>query len=166
MIEHLEGIGYGKGATQYKLRDAIFGRQRYWGEPIPVYYENGIAKTMPLEDLPLTLPDVDAYLPTEDGEPPLARANDWTYNGHPLETTTMPGWAGSSWYFLRYMDAHNNEEFAGRQPRSTGTRLIYMSAVLSTPQVTCSTHASGRNSYSIWASSALTSRLRSSSIKG
>ena len=115
MIEHLEGIGYGKGATQYKLRDAIFGRQRYWGEPIPVYYENGIAKTMPLEDLPLTLPEVDAYLPTEDGEPPLARANDWTYNGHPLETTTMPGWAGSSWYFLRYMDAHNNEEFAGKE---------------------------------------------------
>ena len=115
MIEHLEGIGYGKGATQYKLRDAIFGRQRYWGEPIPVYYENGIAKTMPLEDLPLTLPEVDAYLPTEDGEPPLARANDWTYNGYPLETTTMPGWAGSSWYFLRYMDAHNNEEFAGKE---------------------------------------------------
>jgi leucyl-tRNA synthetase len=111
----LEGIGCGKGATQYKLRDAIFGRQRYWGEPIPVYYENGIAKTMPLEDLPLTLPEVDAYLPTEDGEPPLARAKDWTYKGHPLETTTMPGWAGSSWYFLRYMDAHNNAEFAGKE---------------------------------------------------
>jgi leucyl-tRNA synthetase len=115
MIAHLEEIGFGKGATQYKLRDAIFGRQRYWGEPIPVYYENGIPKTMPLEDLPLTLPAVDAYLPTEDGEPPLARAQDWTYHGHPLETTTMPGWAGSSWYFLRYMDAHNNEEFAGKE---------------------------------------------------
>lgn len=118
MIAHLEEIGYGKGATQYKLRDAIFGRQRYWGEPIPVYYENGIAKTMPLEDLPLTLPEVDAYLPTEDGEPPLARAKDWTYNGHPLETTTMPGWAGSSWYFLRYMDAHNDAEFAGKETTS------------------------------------------------
>jgi leucyl-tRNA synthetase len=113
MIEHLEEIGYGKGATQFKLRDAIFGRQRYWGEPIPVYYENGIPKTLPLEDLPLTLPSVDAYLPTEDGEPPLARAENWTYKGSPLETTTMPGWAGSSWYFLRYMDAHNDAEFAG-----------------------------------------------------
>ena len=113
MIEHLEEIGYGKGATQFKLRDAIFGRQRYWGEPIPVYYENGIPKTLPLEDLPLTLPAVDAYLPTEDGEPPLARAENWTYKGSPLETTTMPGWAGSSWYFLRYMDAHNEAEFAG-----------------------------------------------------
>ena len=113
MIDHLESIGYGKGATQFKLRDAIFGRQRYWGEPIPVYYENGIPKTLPLEDLPLTLPAVDAYLPTEDGEPPLARAENWTYKGYPLETTTMPGWAGSSWYFLRYMDAHNDAEFAG-----------------------------------------------------
>ena len=115
MIAHLEEIGFGKGATQYKLRDAIFGRQRYWGEPIPVYYENGIPKTMPLEDLPLTLPAVDAYLPTEDGEPPLARAKDWNYNGHPLETTTMPGWAGSSWYFLRYMDAQNDGAFAGKK---------------------------------------------------
>lgn len=115
MIAHLEEIGFGKGATQYKLRDAIFGRQRYWGEPIPVYYENGIPKTMPLEDLPLTLPAVDAYLPTEDGEPPLARAKDWNYNGHPLETTTMPGWAGSSWYFLRYMDAQNDGAFAGKE---------------------------------------------------
>jgi len=115
MIEHLEEIGYGKGATQYKLRDAIFGRQRYWGEPIPIYYDNGIPKTMPLEDLPLTLPEVDAYLPTQDGEPPLARAKNWSYNSHPLETTTMPGWAGSSWYFLRYMDAHNDAEFVGKQ---------------------------------------------------
>jgi leucyl-tRNA synthetase len=115
MIAHLEEIGFGKGATQYKLRDAIFGRQRYWGEPIPVYYENGIPKTMPLEDLPLTLPAVDAYLPTEDGEPPLARAKDWNYKGHPLETTTMPGWAGSSWYFLRYMDAQNGGAFAGKE---------------------------------------------------
>jgi leucyl-tRNA synthetase len=114
MIEHLEEIGYGKGATQYKLRDAIFGRQRYWGEPIPIYYDNGIPKTMPLEDLPLTLPEVDAYLPTQDGEPPLARAKNWSYNSHPLETTTMPGWAGSSWYFLRYMDAHNDAEFVGK----------------------------------------------------
>ena len=115
MIAHLEGIGYGKGATQYKLRDAIFGRQRYWGEPIPVYYENGVAKTLPLQQLPLTLPEVDAYLPTEDGEPPLARAKNWSYQGHPLETTTMPGWAGSSWYFLRYMDAQNDAAFAGKE---------------------------------------------------
>lgn len=115
MIAHLEEIGYGKGATQYKLRDAVFGRQRYWGEPIPIYYENGVAKALPDEELPLTLPEVDAYLPTEDGEPPLARAQNWTYNGHPLETTTMPGWAGSSWYFLRYMDPHNTGEFVGRE---------------------------------------------------
>lgn len=114
MIAHLEQNGIGKGATQYKLRDAVFGRQRFWGEPIPVYYENGIARTLPLEDLPLELPEVDAYLPTEDGEPPLARAKDWTYEGHPLETTTMPGWAGSSWYFLRYMDPHNPGEFVNK----------------------------------------------------
>ena len=114
MIEHLESIGYGKGATQYKLRDAVFGRQRFWGEPIPVYFENGIAKTLPESALPLELPEVDAYLPTEDGEPPLARAASWEFNGHPLETTTMPGWAGSSWYFLRYMDPHNDHTLVAK----------------------------------------------------
>lgn len=115
IIEKLEEMGIGTGATQFRLRDAIFGRQRFWGEPIPVYYDNGVPKTLPMDQLPLELPEVDAYLPTEDGEPPLARAKDWEYNGHPIETTTMPGWAGSSWYFLRYMDAHNNGEFAAKE---------------------------------------------------
>src|SRR5690606_41426060 len=100
------------GKTNFRLRDAVFGRQRYWGEPIPVYYENGIPKCMDIADLPLQLPDIDKYLPTETGEPPLARADNWTYNNCPLETTTMPGWAGSSWYFMRYMDPQNEGAFA------------------------------------------------------
>jgi leucyl-tRNA synthetase len=108
-IQAIESKGLGEGRVNYRLRDAIFGRQRYWGEPIPVYYDNGIAKVLPLNALPLSLPEVDKYLPTEDGEPPLARAADWTWNGHPLETTTMPGWAGSSWYYLRYMDPRNTK---------------------------------------------------------
>ncbi len=106
-IKAVEDKKIGKGKTNYRLRDAVFGRQRYWGEPIPVYYENGIPKTFDEKDLPLVLPEIDKYLPTETGEPPLSRAKEWTYNGYPIETTTMPGWAGSSWYFLRYMDAQN-----------------------------------------------------------
>ena len=113
-IDELEKIGAGKGKIQFRLRDAIFSRQRYWGEPVPIYFENGIPKAIPVEELPLVLPAVDKYLPTEDGEPPLARAENWTYQGHPLETTTMPGWAGSSWYFLRYMDPHNTTSFASK----------------------------------------------------
>lgn len=112
-IAAIEEKDIGKGQINYRLRDAVFGRQRYWGEPIPVYYENGIPKTLPEDQLPLTLPEVDKYLPTEDGEPPLARAENWrTEDGHPMETTTMPGWAGSSWYFLRYMDPDNTGVFA------------------------------------------------------
>lgn len=111
-IQEIESRGLGKGKTNYRLRDAVFGRQRYWGEPIPVYDENGIPKCLSESDLPLVLPEIDKYLPTESGEPPLARAENWTYKGHPLETTTMPGWAGSSWYFLRYMDPHNKTRFA------------------------------------------------------
>lgn len=114
-IAEIENKGLGKGKVNYRLRDAVFGRQRYWGEPIPVYYENGIPKVMEDKDLPLVLPEIDKYLPTETGEPPLARAKDWTYKGLPLETTTMPGWAGSSWYFLRYMDPHNAKEFASKE---------------------------------------------------
>lgn len=116
-IAELEKMGAGKGKVQFRLRDAIFSRQRYWGEPVPIYFENGIPKAVPSEDLPLILPAVDKYLPTEDGEPPLARAENWTYQGHPLETTTMPGWAGSSWYFLRYMDPGNANAFA--EPEKT-----------------------------------------------
>ena len=111
-ISQIESKKIGVGKINYRLRDAIFGRQRYWGEPIPVYYKNGIPQVVEEKDLPVVLPEVDKYLPTEDGEPPLARAKNWSYNGFPLETTTMPGWAGSSWYFLRYMDAKNDGAFA------------------------------------------------------
>jgi leucyl-tRNA synthetase len=114
-IQEIESLNLGKGKTNYRLRDAVFGRQRYWGEPIPIFYENGTPKTIKENDLPLILPEIDKYLPTESGEPPLARANNWIYNGHAVETTTMPGWAGSSWYFLRYMDPANNSEIASKQ---------------------------------------------------
>lgn len=114
-IEEIEKLGIGKGKVNFRLRDAAFGRQRYWGEPIPVYYKDGVPAAMDESDLPLVLPEIDKFLPTETGEPPLARAKDWSYNGHPLETTTMPGWAGSSWYFLRYMDPHNDKELVDRK---------------------------------------------------
>ena len=114
-IVEVEARGLGERRVQYRLRDAVFGRQRYWGEPIPVAYRDGVPETLPLKELPLVLPAVDAYLPTEDGEPPLARAAAWqSREGLPLETTTMPGWAGSSWYFLRYMDAQNDGAFAAK----------------------------------------------------
>jgi leucyl-tRNA synthetase len=112
----IEEKGLGKGKTNFRLRDAIFGRQRYWGEPIPVYYENGIPKVLNENELPLLLPEVDKYLPTETGEPPLARATNFKKDGKwDYEYSTMPGWAGSSWYFLRYMDAHNEKEFASKE---------------------------------------------------
>lgn len=115
-IEELEKINAGKGKINFRLRDAVFGRQRYWGEPIPIYYKNGIPYAVDEKDLPVTLPEVDKYLPTEDGEPPLARAKNWKYKGeYDFEPTTMPGWAGSSWYFLRYMDANNENEFASKK---------------------------------------------------
>ena len=115
-IEEKE-IGFGK--IQYRLRDAIFSRQRYWGEPFPIYFEDGIPKTMDDKNLPLTLPAIEKYLPTEDGEPPLARAEIWkTDEGYILDTNTMPGWAGSSWYFLRYMDANNDGEFVSKEAQS------------------------------------------------
>ncbi|QEC54234.1 leucine--tRNA ligase [Anseongella ginsenosidimutans] len=115
-IEAIEKKGIGKGKIQYRLRDAAFSRQRYWGEPFPLYYKDGIPHTLGEDQLPLVLPEVDKYLPTESGEPPLARAKDWqTAEGYPLETNTMPGWAGSSWYYLRYMDAENAKEFAGHE---------------------------------------------------
>ena len=108
-IEYVEKKGLGHAKVNYRLRDAIFSRQRYWGEPFPIYYKDGIPTPVPFEDLPLTLPEIDEFKPTENGEPPLARAKDWTYNGYPLETSTMPGFAGSSAYYLRYMDPHNSE---------------------------------------------------------
>lgn len=122
-IEELEKLGAGEGRINYRLRDAAFGRQRYWGEPIPIYYKDDIPYPLPESALPLELPVVDKFQPTETGEPPLARAQQWAWDetkkkivatgeGAPLETTTMPGWAGSSWYYLRYMDPHNEERFA------------------------------------------------------
>lgn len=116
-IEEIEKCNLGKAKTNYRLRDAVFGRQRYWGEPIPIYYKNGVPHVLPENELPLLLPEVDKFLPTEDGEPPLARASSsWKKEGkYNYETTTMPGWAGSSWYFLRYMDAHNVMAFADKK---------------------------------------------------
>lgn len=115
-VAEIERLGLGQGKVNFRLRDAVFGRQRYWGEPIPIYYKNGIPYALKDEELPLLLPEVDKYLPTEDGEPPLARAADWKKDGkYEYEYSTMPGWAGSSWYFLRYMDAHNGSQFADRK---------------------------------------------------
>lgn len=116
-IYEIEKRGIGKGKTQYRLRDAVFSRQRYWGEPFPVYYKDEIPHLIDDTNLPITLPDVDKYLPTEDGEPPLARVKKdaWEYaQGDRMEYNTMPGWAGSSWYFLRYMDPKNDNEFVSK----------------------------------------------------
>ncbi|RED95574.1 leucine--tRNA ligase [Marinoscillum furvescens] len=108
--------GIGTPKVNYRIRDAIFGRQRYWGEPIPVYFKDGVPYLLDDDQLPLNLPEVDKYLPTEDGEPPLGRAENWSSaDGHPYELTTMPGWAGSSWYFFRYMDPTNEEAFASEE---------------------------------------------------
>ncbi len=114
LIAFLEDKGLGKGKVNFRLRDAIFGRQRYWGEPIPIYYKDGTAYGVAEADLPLVLPEIDEYRPTETGEPPLGRAKDWKYKGqYEFELSTMPGWAGSSWYYLRYMDPHNADRFVG-----------------------------------------------------
>ena len=117
-IEAIEGKGIGKGKTNFRLRDAVFSRQRYWGEPFPVSYTNEIPSLISDDLLPIELPEVDKYLPTEDGEPPLARANKEAWNhfqGDRMEYNTMPGWAGSSWYFLRYMDPKNEQEFVSKE---------------------------------------------------
>ncbi|MGV3695787.1 leucine--tRNA ligase [Flavobacterium sp.] len=131
IIAQLEAIGHGKGKTNYRLRDAVFSRQRYWGEPFPVYYVNGLPQMIDNKHLPIVLPEVEKYLPTEDGQPPLGNASFWAWDTannqvvsnefidnetvFPLELNTMPGWAGSSWYWMRYMDAHNDTEFAGKE---------------------------------------------------
>jgi leucyl-tRNA synthetase len=127
-IEALEEIGAGNAKVNYRLRDAVFSRQRYWGEPFPVYYVNGLPQMIDKKHLPIVLPEVEKYLPTEDGQPPLGNATVWAWdieksevvscelidnvNVFPLELNTMPGWAGSSWYWMRYMDAQNENEFA------------------------------------------------------
>ncbi|MFN3755946.1 MAG: leucine--tRNA ligase [Flavobacterium sp.] len=129
-IEELERIDAGKAKVNYRLRDAVFSRQRYWGEPFPVYYVNGMPQMIDEKHLPIRLPEVEKYLPTEDGQPPLGNATHWAWdceqgtvvsnelidheNVFPLELNTMPGWAGSSWYWLRYMDAQNEKEFASQ----------------------------------------------------
>ncbi|HOZ74489.1 MAG TPA: leucine--tRNA ligase [Flavobacterium sp.] len=130
-IEELEKLGQGKGKTNYRLRDAVFSRQRYWGEPFPVYYVNGLPQMIAAEHLPIRLPEVEKYLPTEDGQPPLGNSREWAWSTienkvvsndlidnktvFPLELNTMPGWAGSSWYWLRYMDPHNEKEFVSKE---------------------------------------------------
>ncbi len=106
--DYVEANGLGRRKTNYRLRDAIFSRQRYWGEPFPIYYKDGIPTPIPMESLPLELPEITEFKPTEAGEPPLARAKDWTWDGYPLEKSTMPGFAGSSAYYLRYMDPTND----------------------------------------------------------
>ena len=130
VIHQLEKQGSGEGTINYRLRDAIFSRQRYWGEPIPVYYKNKLPQPLELKHLPLNLPEVEKYLPTPEGAPPLGNAESWAWDTQeekvvdnklidnktifPLELNTMPGWAGSSWYFYRYMDAQNTENFVGK----------------------------------------------------
>ncbi len=115
----IEERNKGLRSIKYRLRDAIFGRQRYWGEPIPIYYDaDEIPTPVDIQELPLELPQITNYRPTDAGEPPLERAENWTHQGYPLETTTMPGWAGSSWYFLRYMDAKNEKCFADQDKTS------------------------------------------------
>ena len=111
-MDYVEQKGLGHRKVNYRLRDAIFSRQRYWGEPFPIYYKDGIPTPLPEDKLPLTLPDIDNFKPT--GEPPLAKAKDWTYEGYPLETSTMPGFAGSSAYYLRYMDPHNDNALVSK----------------------------------------------------
>ncbi|UCG29009.1 MAG: leucine--tRNA ligase, partial [Bacteroidales bacterium] len=116
VIEHIEEKKFGFRKINYRLRDAIFSRQRYWGEPFPIYFKNGMPNPLNESELPLLLPDVDKYLPTETGDPPLARAKEWkTREGHPLETNTMPGFAGSSGYYLRYMDPWNNDRYFSKE---------------------------------------------------
>ena len=116
MFDEIERRGLGKRLVNYRLRDAIFSRQRYWGEPFPIYYRNDIACPLPDDRLPLTLPPIENFGPTAEGEPPLARAKGWTTpEGYPYELSTMPGFAGSSAYYLRYMDPHNDQALVGRE---------------------------------------------------
>ena len=113
MISDIAEHGYGSKRINYRLRDAVFGRQRYWGEPIPVYFKGDLPYLIPADQLPLDLPEVDKYLPTEDGDPPLGRATHWKFEEvYEYEKSTMPGWAGSSWYFIRYLDPSNELQLA------------------------------------------------------
>ena len=113
--DYVEAHGLGHRKTNFRLRDAIFSRQRYWGEPFPIYYKDGIPMPLPESELPLRLPEISSFKPSPDGQPPLARAKDWTYKGYPLEKSTMPGFAGSSAYYLRYMDPHDDKALVSRE---------------------------------------------------
>ncbi len=113
--DYVEEKGIGHRKTNYRLRDAIFSRQRYWGEPFPIYYKDGMPFPVEEKDLPIRLPQIDSFKPSSDGQPPLARAKDWSYKGYPLETSTMPGFAGSSAYYLRYMDPHNDKALVDKK---------------------------------------------------
>lgn len=115
VIAKLELLNAGKAKVNFRMRDAIFGRQRYWGEPVPVYFKDNLPHLITEQELPLLLPEVDKYLPTESGEPPLGRAAGWKHPEGEYELSTMPGWAGSSWYWYRYMDAKNDKAFASKQ---------------------------------------------------
>ena len=115
MKEYITNTGIGRVKVNYRLRDAIFSRQRYWGEPFPIYYKDGMPYTVDEKDLPITLPEVRDFKPTADGRPPLGNAENWTYKGYPLELCTMPGFAGSSAYYLRYMDPTNDEALVSKQ---------------------------------------------------
>jgi leucyl-tRNA synthetase len=124
--EALVEKGIGELKVNYKLRDANFSRQRYWGEPFPIYYdENGIAQSLPMEELPLELPPMDDIKP-QGGKAPLSKVESWKYNGMSLDTDTMPGNAGSSWYFLRYMNPENDKEFCSKEASNTGKMWICM----------------------------------------
>ena len=113
--DYVEAHGLGHRKTNFRLRDAIFSRQRSWGEPFPIYYKDGIPMPLPESELPLRLPEISSFKPSPDGQPPLARAKDWTYKGYPLEKSTMPGFAGSSAYYLRYMDPHDDKALVSRE---------------------------------------------------
>ena len=156
IIEYVEMSGLGKEIINYRLRDAVFSRQRYWGEPIPIYYKNGIPHRIEDQCLPIVLPKIDEYLPTKQGDPPLGRAKKWAWDTEkkqivencfidgktifPMECNTMPGWAGSSWYFNRYMDSHNETEFASQEALNYWKEVdIYIGG---------SEHASGHLMYS------------------
>ena len=132
--DEIESKGIGKSKIQFKLRDATFSRQRYWGEPIPIFYKNGIPNNIEIDHLPLKLPEVNNFLPTKNGDSPLGNSSSWAWNEKtkkvtlndeindtdtfPLELNTMPGWAGSSWYFYRYMDPTNEQEFVSKESQN------------------------------------------------
>ncbi len=141
VIQQLEEKNIGHGTVNFRLRDAIFSRQRYWGEPFPVYFKDGIPYVMEESELPLLLPEVDKFLPTETGDPPLARAKNWkTKDGYPIETSTMPGFAGSSGYYLRYMDPKNDTQYFSKEANDYWQNVdLYMGG---------SEHATGHLIYS------------------